>query len=100
MGALAAKLADAVIVTDDNPRTEQPASIRRAIIEAAPGAREIGDRRQAIDVAIDALRAGDVLVIAGKGHEEGQIVGTTVIPFDDATVARAALKRAGGEVAS
>jgi UDP-N-acetylmuramoyl-L-alanyl-D-glutamate--2,6-diaminopimelate ligase len=88
MGALAARLADRVYVTDDNPRTEPAAEIRRAILEAVPSAIEIGDRRQAIATAIAELAAGDVLVIAGKGHETGQIVGTTRYPFDDAAIAR------------
>jgi UDP-N-acetylmuramoyl-L-alanyl-D-glutamate--2,6-diaminopimelate ligase len=88
MGALAARLADRVYVTDDNPRTERAAEIRRAILEGAPSAIEIGDRRQAIASAIAELAAGDVLIIAGKGHETGQIVGTTRYPFDDAAIAR------------
>ncbi|GAN86734.1 UDP-N-acetylmuramoyl-L-alanyl-D-glutamate--2,6-diaminopimelate ligase [Komagataeibacter intermedius] len=88
MGETATRLADRVIVTDDNPRTEQPAAIRAAIMAAAPGATEIGDRRQAIAAGLDMLDAGDVLVVAGKGHEQGQIVGRDVLPFDDATVIR------------
>jgi len=91
MGKVAARLADQAYVTDDNPRSEDPAEIRRAIVAAAPGAIEIGDRRTAIATAIAGLRAGDVLVIAGKGHETGQIVGGEVHPFDDAVVAREAL---------
>ena len=83
MGQAAASLADIAIVTDDNPRSEEPASIRAAILAAAPGAREIGDRREAIRAASAMLRDGDVLVIAGKGHEQGQIVGGEVHPFDD-----------------
>jgi UDP-N-acetylmuramoyl-L-alanyl-D-glutamate--2,6-diaminopimelate ligase len=83
MGAIAAKLSDIVIVTDDNPRSETPATIRAEILAAAPGAREIGDRTEAIRAGMAALGAGDVLVIAGKGHETGQIVGSTVIPFSD-----------------
>jgi UDP-N-acetylmuramoyl-L-alanyl-D-glutamate--2,6-diaminopimelate ligase len=83
MGAIAARLADVAIVTDDNPRSEDPASIRAAILEAAPGAREIGDRRAAIRAGVELLREGDVLVIAGKGHEQGQIVAGVVHPFDD-----------------
>ncbi len=75
MGAIAAKAADRVIVTDDNPRSENPAAIRAAILKAAPGASEIGDRREAIRSAVASLQAGDVLLIAGKGHESGQIVG-------------------------
>ena len=91
MGATAAELADEVIVTDDNPRSEDPAAIRREILAAAPQAKEVGDRGEAIARAVVALRDGDVLVIAGKGHEPGQIVGDQVLPFDDREVARAAL---------
>lgn len=94
MGRIAAERADFVIVTDDNPRSEKPAEIRRAIIEACPDAREIGDRRAAIASAIGELSAGDVLVLAGKGHEEGQIVGDEILPFNDAEVARAIAGRA------
>jgi UDP-N-acetylmuramoyl-L-alanyl-D-glutamate--2,6-diaminopimelate ligase len=88
MGRVATRLADRVFVTDDNPRTESAAKIRHAILEAAPNAIEIGDRRQAIATAIAGLAPGDLLVIAGKGHETGQIVGTKTYPFDDAVVAR------------
>jgi UDP-N-acetylmuramoyl-L-alanyl-D-glutamate--2,6-diaminopimelate ligase len=88
MGAIAAKLADVAIVTDDNPRTEEPASIRAAIMAAAPGAREVGDRRAAIAAAIGEAAGGDVVLVAGKGHETGQIVGDRVLPFDDVQVAR------------
>jgi UDP-N-acetylmuramoyl-L-alanyl-D-glutamate--2,6-diaminopimelate ligase len=88
MGAVATRLADRVYVTDDNPRTETAAAIRRAILEAAPNAIEIGDRHQAIATAIAELRHGDLLVIAGKGHETGQIVGIETYPFDDAAIAR------------
>jgi UDP-N-acetylmuramoyl-L-alanyl-D-glutamate--2,6-diaminopimelate ligase len=91
MGQVAAEKADLVYVTDDNPRTETPAAIRRAILAAAPGAVEIGDRRKAIGAAIAALQPGDVLVVAGKGHESGQIVGRETLPFDDAVVAREAI---------
>ena len=83
MGAIAAAKADAVYVTDDNPRSELPATIRRAILAAAPGAIEIGDRQQAIETAVASLGPGDVLLVAGKGHESGQIVGGSVIPFSD-----------------
>ncbi len=83
MGRVAQTRADLVYVTDDNPRTEDPAAIRAEIAAAAPDALEIGDRREAILAAISALRAGDVLLIAGKGHETGQIVGDQVIPFSD-----------------
>lgn len=96
MGEIATRLADRAIVTDDNPRTEDPAAIRREIMAAAPGATEIGDRRQAIEAAISSLAAGDILVIAGKGHEPGQIVGQEVLPFDDREVAQEAAKRLGG----
>ena len=83
MGAIAADLADRVIVTDDNPRSEKPAAIRAEILKDAPGAIEIGDRREAIRAGIAELKAGDVLLIAGKGHESGQIVGDRVLPFSD-----------------
>jgi UDP-N-acetylmuramoyl-L-alanyl-D-glutamate--2,6-diaminopimelate ligase len=92
MGRIAAENADRVIVTDDNPRSEQPAAIRAAILAAAPGASEIGDRTQAIRAGIAGLQSGDVLLIAGKGHETGQIVGRTVIPFSDHDAVAAALK--------
>jgi UDP-N-acetylmuramoyl-L-alanyl-D-glutamate--2,6-diaminopimelate ligase len=95
MGEVAAKNADVVIVTDDNPRSEDAAAIRRAIIDGVPDAQEIGDRREAIDEAIHMLRPGDVLLIAGKGHETGQIVGDRTLPFEDAEVVRSAL---GGAV--
>jgi UDP-N-acetylmuramoyl-L-alanyl-D-glutamate--2,6-diaminopimelate ligase len=88
MGAAAVAIADAVIVTDDNPRSEEAAVIRSAILAAAPGAREIGDRREAIAAAIAASGPDDVVLIAGKGHEQGQIVGDLVLPFDDVQVAR------------
>ena len=91
MGEAATRLADVVIVTDDNPRGEDPAAIRAAILAAAPGATEIGDRRAAIRAGVAALGDGDVLVIAGKGHEQGQIVGATMLPFDDAAETAAAL---------
>ncbi len=95
MGRVAAENADLVYVTDDNPRTEVAAAIRRAILAAAPGAIEIGDRREAIGAAIAALEPGDVLVIAGKGHESGQIVGRETLPFDDVVVAREAIGERG-----
>ena len=88
MGAAAAAHADLAIVTDDNPRSEDPAAIRRDILEGAPGAREIEGRRDAIRAAIAEARAGDVVLLAGKGHEQGQIVGARVLPFDDVAVAR------------
>jgi UDP-N-acetylmuramoyl-L-alanyl-D-glutamate--2,6-diaminopimelate ligase len=92
MGAVAAAKADRVIVTDDNPRSEDAAAIRTAIIAAAAGAVEIGDRREAIRRAITDLRSGDVLLIAGKGHETGQIIGDRVIPFSDHEAVATALK--------
>ncbi len=91
MGQAAAALADLAIVTDDNPRSEEPASIRAAILAAAPGALEVGDRREAIEAAVAQLREGDVLVVAGKGHEQGQIVGAVTHPFDDVAEVAAAL---------
>jgi UDP-N-acetylmuramoyl-L-alanyl-D-glutamate--2,6-diaminopimelate ligase len=91
MGAIAVDKADAVIVTDDNPRSEDPAAIRAAILAAAPGAREIGDRAEAIRTAVRELKPGDVLVVAGKGHETGQIVGDRTLPFSDHEVVRAAI---------
>jgi UDP-N-acetylmuramoyl-L-alanyl-D-glutamate--2,6-diaminopimelate ligase len=91
MGAIAARAADVAIVTDDNPRSEDPGAIRAAILAAAPGAREIADRGEAIRAAIGMLEPGDALVIAGKGHEAGQIVGDRTLPFSDAETARAAL---------
>jgi len=92
MGEIAAKAADRVIVTDDNPRSENPAAIRAAILAAAPGASEIGDRREAIHSAVASLKAGDVLLVAGKGHETGQIVGDRILPFSDHEAVEAALK--------
>jgi UDP-N-acetylmuramoyl-L-alanyl-D-glutamate--2,6-diaminopimelate ligase len=92
MGAIAAEKADKVIVTDDNPRSEQPAAIRAAILAAAPRAQEIGDRRDAIDRAIAGLQEGDVLLIAGKGHETGQIIGQKTFPFSDHEAVAAALR--------
>ncbi len=92
MGEIATRLADVTIVTDDNPRSEDPSDIRRQILAAAPGAIEIGDRRAAIARAVAMLEADDVLVVAGKGHETGQIVGKTVLPFSDHEAVRAALE--------
>lgn len=92
MGEIAVRLADVAIITDDNPRSEDPAEIRRQIMAAAPGAIEIGDRGAAIAHAVSLLRAGDVLIVAGKGHETGQIVGKTVLPFSDHDSVAAALE--------
>lgn len=92
MGELAARLADRAIVTDDNPRTEKPAFVRSEVLAGAPARlEEIGDRAEAIRVAVRDLQPGDLLVIAGKGHEQGQTVGTEIRPFDDADEARKAV---------
>ena len=88
MGAVADRLSDVVIVTDDNPRGEDPAIIRKAVLAGAPNAIEVGDRRAAIGEAIAMAKAGDIVLVAGKGHEQGQIIGELVLPFDDVTVAR------------
>jgi len=92
MGAVAAAKADRVIVTDDNPRSENAAAIRAAIMASAPGAAEVGDRREAIRRAIAELRTGDILLIAGKGHETGQIIGDRIMPFSDHEAVATALK--------
>jgi UDP-N-acetylmuramoyl-L-alanyl-D-glutamate--2,6-diaminopimelate ligase len=88
MGAVAQRMSDLVIVTDDNPRGEDPAKIRREVLAGAPGAREIGGRREAIAAAMAEAKKGDIILLAGKGHETGQIIGDRVLPFDDAEVAR------------
>ncbi|HEX2511915.1 MAG TPA: UDP-N-acetylmuramoyl-L-alanyl-D-glutamate--2,6-diaminopimelate ligase [Xanthobacteraceae bacterium] len=92
MGAIAVEKADRVIVTDDNPRSEKPAAIRAEILAGARGAREIGDRGEAIRTAVSELKRGDVLLIAGKGHETGQIIGDKVLPFSDHEAVATALK--------
>ncbi|TPL95627.1 UDP-N-acetylmuramoyl-L-alanyl-D-glutamate--2,6-diaminopimelate ligase [Mesorhizobium sp. B2-3-12] len=92
MGEIATRLADVVIVTDDNPRSEVPETIRAAILAAAPGAIEIGDRRKAIHEAVAMLHAGDTLIVAGKGHEEGQTIGSQTLHFSDHEEVRAALR--------
>jgi UDP-N-acetylmuramoyl-L-alanyl-D-glutamate--2,6-diaminopimelate ligase len=92
MGEIAAAKANRVIVTDDNPRSEEPAAIRAAILKSSPGAIEIGDRGEAIRTAVAELRRGDVLLIAGKGHESGQIVGNQTLPFSDHDAVAAALE--------
>ncbi len=99
MGAAAQKFADAVIVTDDNPRSEDAAAIRREALAGCPGAREIGDRAEAIRNAIAGLQAGDALVIAGKGHEQGQIIGNETRPFSDRGEAVKAALSLGGAAA-
>jgi UDP-N-acetylmuramoyl-L-alanyl-D-glutamate--2,6-diaminopimelate ligase len=99
MGAAAVRFADDVIVTDDNPRSEDPATIRKEALAGAPGAREVGDRAQAIRDGIVALQAGDILVIAGKGHEAGQTIGNEVRPFLDKDEAIKAAISLGGRPA-
>ena len=94
MGRIAARLANHVIVTDDNPRSERPETIRAEILAGCPGSREIGDRAEAIRAGTRLLGHGDLLLIAGKGHETGQIVGSTVLPFSDHEAVRAALAEA------
>ena len=99
MGQAAAQNADVVYVTDDNPRTEDPATIRAAVMEGAPEATEVDDRAKAILLAVDALGPGDTLLIAGKGHETGQIVGDDVLPFDDCEQASVAVAALDGGIA-
>lgn len=99
MGQIAAALADDVIVTDDNPRSEDPAAIRRAILATVPSAREIGDRGEAIRAGIAGLGPGDVLVVAGKGHETGQYIGQDIRPFSDREEAVKAALASGGRAA-
>ena len=88
MGRVATALSDVVIVTDDNPRSEDPARIRADVMAGASGATEVPGRREAIAEAIRIAREGDIVLVAGKGHETGQIIGDKVLPFDDALVAR------------
>ncbi len=99
MGAAAKRYADSVIVTDDNPRDEDPAAIRAQALAGCPDAIEIGDRGEAIRVGIAMLETGDILMIAGKGHEQGQTVAGKTYPFDDVTVARAAIAAQDGGAA-
>ncbi|WP_248312290.1 UDP-N-acetylmuramoyl-L-alanyl-D-glutamate--2,6-diaminopimelate ligase [Bosea sp. BK604] len=96
MGAIAAEKADIAIVTDDNPRSEDPATIRAEVMAASPRLREIGDRTEAIRSAVGMLQAGDLLVVAGKGHETGQIIGDRTLPFSDHEVVRAAIAEIEG----
>ncbi len=98
MGAAAAQYADVVIVTDDNPRSEEPASIRAAVMAGCPEANEVGDRAEAILRGVDLLEPGDALLIAGKGHESGQIVGDDVLPFDDVEQASVAVDALEGRI--
>jgi UDP-N-acetylmuramoyl-L-alanyl-D-glutamate--2,6-diaminopimelate ligase len=95
MGRIAAERADVVIVTDDNPRSESPSVIRAEILRGAPQAREIGDRAEAIAAAVAMLGPGDVLIVAGKGHETGQVVGDAVLPFSDQEVVLDAISKRG-----
>jgi UDP-N-acetylmuramoyl-L-alanyl-D-glutamate--2,6-diaminopimelate ligase len=99
MGEAAATYADVVFVTDDNPRSEDPDLIRAAIRQGCPEANDVGDRAEAILRGVDALGPGDALLIAGKGHETGQIIGTTVLPFDDAEQASVAVAALDGRIA-
>jgi UDP-N-acetylmuramoyl-L-alanyl-D-glutamate--2,6-diaminopimelate ligase len=99
MGEVAAGHADMVIVTDDNPRREDPETIRRQVMIGCPDALNISDRASAIEAGIALLEAGDILMIAGKGHETGQIIGSESLPFDDAEIARDIINRSSGEVA-
>ena len=96
MGQAAAEFADTVIVTDDNPRSEDPAEVRAQILAGCPEGIEVGDRAEAILRGVDALGPGDALLIAGKGHETGQIVGDDVFPFDDAEQASVAVAALDG----
>ena len=96
MGKAAAENADVVIVTDDNPRSEDPAAIRAAVMEGCPEATEVADRAEAILRGVDALGPGDALLICGKGHETGQIVGDDVFPFDDSEQASVAVSALDG----
>jgi UDP-N-acetylmuramoyl-L-alanyl-D-glutamate--2,6-diaminopimelate ligase len=91
MGRISVERADVTIVTDDNPRNEQPTAIRKEILVGAAGAREIGDRAEAIATAVGMMQPGDVVLVAGKGHETGQIIGDRIIPFSDHDEIRKAL---------
>ena len=97
MAKIAVTCADIVTITDDNPRTENATLIRRQLMAKCPKAREIGDRKEAIRAAIKELTEGDILVVAGKGHEEGQIIGSEKYPFNDANEIRFALERLSNE---
>jgi UDP-N-acetylmuramoyl-L-alanyl-D-glutamate--2,6-diaminopimelate ligase len=98
MGEAAAANADVVIVTDDNPRSEDPAAIRAEVMEGCPEATEVGDRAEAILRGVDALQPGDALLIAGKGHESGQIIGNDIYPFDDVEQASVAVAALDGHI--
>jgi UDP-N-acetylmuramoyl-L-alanyl-D-glutamate--2,6-diaminopimelate ligase len=88
MGEAAARFADMAIITDDNPRSENPGAIRKAVLEGCPDGIEVGGRETAISAALSSLGPGDVLAVAGKGHEQGQTIGTETLPFDDVSVIR------------
>jgi UDP-N-acetylmuramoyl-L-alanyl-D-glutamate--2,6-diaminopimelate ligase len=96
MGAIAADMADIAIVTDDNPRSEAAESIRAEVMAGAAGLQEIAGRGEAINLAASLLRDGDILVVAGKGHEQGQDIAGVIHPFDDAAATRSALVQGGG----
>jgi UDP-N-acetylmuramoyl-L-alanyl-D-glutamate--2,6-diaminopimelate ligase len=96
MGAIASTLADVAIVTDDNPRSEVPAAIRAEVLAGGAGMSEVGDRRKAIRAAVALMQDGDILVVAGKGHEQGQTVGDVVHPFDDVAETARALELVHG----
>ena len=92
MGEIANKFSDLIIITDDNPRSESPSSIRKDILEGCPEAEEVSDRNKAINYAISKLQENDFLLIAGKGHETFQTIGVETLPFDDYTVAKESIK--------
>ena len=92
MGRIANKFSDLIIITDDNPRSESPSSIRKDILEGCPKAEEVSDRNRAINYAISKLQKNDFLLIAGKGHETSQTIGIETLPFDDYTVAKESIK--------
>ena len=96
MGTIASTLADVAIVTDDNPRSEVPAAIRAEVLAGGAGMSEVGDRRKAIRAAVALMQDGDILVVAGKGHEQGQTVGDVVHPFDDVAETARALELVHG----
>ena len=92
MGKIANKFSDLIIVTDDNPRSESPSSIRKDILAGCSKAEEVSDRNKAINYAISKLQKNDFLLIAGKGHETSQTIGIETLPFDDYTVAKETVK--------
>jgi UDP-N-acetylmuramyl tripeptide synthase len=92
MGEVASRLADLAYVTDDNPRSEDPAEIRAQVLAGCPRGIDAGERASAIRMAVEALREGDILLVAGKGHELGQTIGDTTVPFSDHDAVRAAIR--------